>query len=126
MPEADIMVRASHSILVVGDAHAMPPSSMGGMVAAATPDCVAISTLMSDDGETRVRVTDRTWPASQRPERLAFKGTIKVASHILTIEDAELHRYLEWPVAIESVSLQIWINHPREPDDILILTGGLD
>ena len=122
MAEIEVRVRPPHSLILVGDPHGRVPERIDGNLTRATSTCVAIGTLSDLDGETTVRVTDSLRSTAEGAQQLAFEGDVELASNVLRIGNVLGEVYLDWPVSADSVSLQVWVNHPSEPDEIWIVT----
>lgn len=119
----EIEVRAPNSLVLVGDPSGEPPASMAGGLVAATTSCIAVGTLASDDGPTRVRLIDAEFGADL-PPLLAFDGLVDLPGNRLVVTSVLDEIYLEHAVAEAALVVQIWVNHPNEPDQIVVLTRG--
>jgi hypothetical protein len=122
MREVDLTVRPPNALLIVGDARGDPPGvSSGHQLVHATSTCLAIGTLVDADGETRVRVRDLSASTAGRPERLVFDGVVGLPTRKLRVGNVWLDSYVDLAVNVDSVRLQVWVNHPSEPDEVWIL-----
>jgi hypothetical protein len=115
---SEAVVRAPNSILLIGDPTGQPPASLSGGLVAATTSCIAVRTLSSDDGATRVHFAK---PGEDHPAQLVFDGRIKLGSGVLTVQDVYGRTILERVATGRETDIQIWVNHPSEPDEIAIV-----
>lgn len=112
-------VHPPNSLLLVSDSASTDvPTTMGGRLAAFTPSTVAIGTLSESDGSTRVVITDER-PLSH-PEILAFNGTLHIQGGTVVVQSILGERYLELPWRTADAHMWVWVNHPMEPDEVLI------
>ena len=118
MPE--VKVQAPNSLLLIGDSRGKMPQSFEGLVTA-TSSCIAIGTLMEMDGPTRVRLLDDRWYDEPLPLTVAWDGSVKLPHGVLRVENVLGEIYLERKLEPKSVRLQIYVNHPTEPDQIAIV-----
>jgi hypothetical protein len=116
----EIKVQGPNSLLLIGDSRGKPPQTFEGLVTA-TSSCVAIGTLMEMDGPTRVRLLDDRWYDEPLPLTVAFDGSLKLPHGVLRVENVLGEVYLERKLEPKSVRLQIYVNHPTEPDQIAIV-----
>lgn len=112
-------VRPPGSFLVIaGDMHApMPEFDDQEKRLWANEWCIGIGTLSDVDGETELLVTDQ--PHSEFIP-LVFDGVIEAPEKRVTVTDAYLLEAANVHVSSEKARIQIWANHPREPDRIVI------
>lgn len=112
-------VRPPGSFLVIaGDIHApMPEFDDQEKRLWANEWCIGIGTLSEVDGETEVIVTDQPRKESIP---LVFNGVIEAPEKRVTVSDAYLLEAASVHVSSGKARIQIWSNHPREPDRIVI------
>lgn len=92
-----------------------------GAAILSTPSCISVSCLMSQDGESEVVLG----PAKDiHPGRSpAFDGQLEVPHRVVTISTVEGEIVLEAPVADRRTRVRIWVNRPRDPDEIIVGLG---
>jgi hypothetical protein len=113
-------VQAPNSLLLIGDLSGNAPQSFERLVTA-TSSCVVIRTLKELDGPTRVRLMDDRWYDEPLPPTLAWDGSIKLSDGLMKVGNILGAIYLERKMEPQSVRLQIYVNHPTEPDHIAIV-----
>lgn len=90
---SEAFVRAPNSILLVGDPDGQPPTSLSGGLVAATSSCIAVGSLSSGDGETRVCIAAAT---DDHPAHLAFDGHVALDSRVLAVYDVTRIEIRSW------------------------------
>jgi hypothetical protein len=112
-------VRPPGSFLVIaGDMHApMPEFDNQENRLWANEWCIGIGTLSEIDGETEVIVTDQ--PRNESFP-LVFDSVIEAPEQRVTVSDAYLMETASVNVSSNKARIQIWANHSREPDRIVI------
>jgi hypothetical protein len=114
------IVRPPYSVIVVGAGGGQVPPATEGLV---THDAssMAIGTMSSADGATRIRLLDAPIAELDGPADadvdLETDGRIVVSS-------VEGDVYLACSVAAKHVRIRVWCNDPIEPDQITIVVGG--
>lgn len=106
-------------LVLIGDRSGDISETMADRLVAATSSCVAVGTQYSYDGETSITVSDE--PADLKDGSLAFDGVLLASSRtvfICTVFDEVL---LEMSVPTNQTRVQIWTNHPSEPDAIAVV-----
>ena len=116
-------VRPQNSLVLVMDAlQGEIPESMGGKRVSVTGSCVAVGTLMEQDGPTRIRMLDSTRAESEPlPPLVVAETTLQVPSKRLTIQSVLGEAYLEHPVDDAIVNVKVYVNDSWEPDDVAIV-----
>lgn len=108
-----------NSVVFVSDANGGEvPSSMGGAVVAASGSCVAVGCRSEDDGETEF--TLGTLAELDRSEQPAYVGILKTPSRRVAVRSILGRCLLDTAVSGELTRLTIWVNDPREPDEVVI------
>jgi len=94
---------------------------MGGAVVGATAACIAVGCLSEDDGPTDLTLA----PLSEveRAEKPAYDGMLLTPTHRVVISSVVGQRLLELPVLEGLTRIKIWVNHPTEPDKVMIGVG---
>ena len=118
------LVTPSNSVILVMDPQlGKIPNSMNGRVVAATDSCVAVGTKEEYEGPTRIRITDEV--SDDTPPLKVHDGAVEVTSGEIVVANILGEAFLRWPVEGTSVGLQIYINHSTEPDEIVVVVGGV-
>ncbi|GAA1575260.1 hypothetical protein GCM10009804_35080 [Kribbella hippodromi] len=115
-----VAVSPMNSVVLVGDRESGEvPEAMGFGVVAATGSCLAVGARAAVDGETTVRVAGRGEGELGGLSR-AWAGVLATPSGVLVVSDVvgtELLALSVEPV----VSVEVWVNDPREPDLIHVV-----
>ena|SRR5436309_263039 len=115
-------VAAPNALLLLSDINGgMAPNEMQGSLIASTPACIAIGCMSDCNGETEVSVgLGRDVGTSEAP---TFEGELDSPSRTVALRTVLRSRVLEASVRNARTRVRIWVNHPSEPDKIVI---GLD
>lgn len=104
-------------------ARAPLPRRSGSSRIAADSNYLVVGTLMSQDGDTEVTLSDSMSEVSARGVP-AFDGTIETPSRRLVLQSADLEVFLEMKTTGLRSRVRVWSNDPREPDQIAIVVGN--
>jgi hypothetical protein len=74
------------------------------------------------DGASLVTITDA---ATEIGGKEVFHGTIESATGVLTVTDSAAFRYLNIPVPVGCISVDIWADDDRTPDWVWIKLGAI-
>jgi hypothetical protein len=97
------------------------PLSMEGLGIVASRECVNIPAIYWNDGSTTVTLGDFGEIAkSGAPD---FDGFVSTPSRELILFDAEMPEIMRAAVPSRDTRLRIWMNHPTQPDDVVIAIG---
>lgn len=83
--------------------------------------CIIVGCLNFTDGETDFTASNSADDAA--PSAPAFAGSLDTPSGLIEISTSEREVLLRIAVATHVTPVQIWINHPSEPDRILAVFG---
>ena len=115
-----IAVAPPNSIVSVMDRTvAVIPASFGSGLTAATPTCIVVKTLAQIDGETSISISDEPMP-SGTGLRMYSDGVLYTPSRVMSVRSVLDEILLEVVVQSEETLVQIWANHPSEPEEIAI------
>lgn len=106
-------------VLLSAPDHGRPPDVMDGKVIAATEDCVAIG--CQSDGDTEFVLGDLLSVGQDGTP--AFRGRLRVDG-VVALQTVEGVTLLEHAVPTEWVNVWIWLNHPSEPDLVVVGVDG--
>lgn len=108
-----------NSIVIIEDiSGGEVPDLIKGSCIAATASCIAVGTLCEIDGETEFRLGTRSEVDPGTPP--IFQGRLKTPSRKVAIRSVPNDIILEMPVPQPEVTISIWVNHPIEPDQVII------
>lgn len=109
-----------HSLVLLMDYFSgeLPSSFVGGLVTS-TSTCVAIGTISEDDGVASVLVTRSPEGRSNELFKV-HAGKLLVPSKNLSLVDTNNHILATMKVCAEEISFEVWVNHPSEPEKIII------
>ena len=115
-------VAAPNALLFLSDLNGgTAPNEMEGKLIVSTSTCIAIGCMSDFNGETKITVgRAQDVDISQVP---AFDGEVDTPSHTVALKTIDGAQVLEAPVRQSRTRVLIWVNHPSEPDKIVI---GLD
>jgi hypothetical protein len=117
----EVLAAPPNSVILVTDpAIGEVPSAMHGLPAS-TPTCVAVATMTSADGATRIRLNTGDGCTSATVENLALIWEGCITTSVRLAVATVLWDELATVPTHGEVDLQIWANHPDEPSEILIL-----
>jgi hypothetical protein len=87
-----------------------------------TQSCVAVGTLMENDGETSVVLSDDAGVVPAGAEfRRVFGGSIETPTKEIWVSTVNCEGILSLPVPGIASYIEIWANDVSEPDKLLIL-----
>jgi hypothetical protein len=114
-------VAPPNSLILVEDASGgtiADPELLRHSSITATDSCVAICCLNWQDGDTEITLgsTREVDPGSPP----AFQGTVRTPSGNIVVRSVSREVILELAVAKPETAIRVWVNHPREPDNVII------
>lgn len=117
-----------NSLLVVTDVGGgdVPQEFGPGPRIAYAPSCLLVGTLMFMDGETAVVLTDEAPTDLGDQYRLSFDGELETPSKEIQVCTVEWDVVLTQKVPSKLTRVQVWANHPSEPDHLVIVVGKAD
>ena len=109
------------SIYVAGHRKVQIPLHMDKQGIFASPDCINIPALYWNDGDTRVDFG----PVSEIPEirEPDFDGIINTPNKELILFDANEPQYAIAYVPSVDTRIRVWIDHPTEPENVVVAWG---
>ena len=110
-------------LVLIGDRTGDIPETMAGRLVAATSTRVAVGTQYAYDGETSITLSDESVDAMDGT--LAFDGVLETPSRKMTICTVLNEVLLEMNVPTDLTRVQIWTNHPSEPDTIAVVARAV-
>lgn len=117
---SEISVQAPNSLLLIGDPSGAVPESMNGLVSS-TSSCVAVGTLLEQDGPTQIRLLSNSRQGTSLPPTLAWEGFLETPNGKIAVQSILGQTYIEEKTKASSVFVRVYVNHVTEPDQITIL-----
>jgi hypothetical protein len=118
MTDKSVRVAVPNGVIFITDSRGgTPPVPVRGAMVLSTPSCVAVGCMIDCEGLTDIRVTDGEPQFSSLP---LFQGSLETPSRAIVIWAVGGEKLLEVDVAREVTQLRIWVNHPTEPDEVVI------
>lgn len=111
-----------NGVLFLSDAGGgTPPEPRRGAMVLATPTCIAVACKVDCEGPTEIRLDhvssiDPGWPA-------AFDGVLQTPRRSVVVSTVEGKSLLRSGVGGSRIRVRVWLNHPTEPDRVLIGLG---
>jgi hypothetical protein len=103
-------------IFIVEQALGEIPVATGDDAVASTPTCIAVGTFPVQKGDTRISLSDEAPYAIDGT--MMFDGILATPKRQISICSALGQRLLRLDVLGESTRVQVWGNHPSQPDTI--------
>ena len=123
MPLFQMQIETEHPILFLSDSEStISPNVTGHEFVTATHDCLCFLVLSYVDGASLVTVTDK---ACEAVGQKLFTGNIGAASGTLTVTDSHGFRYLNVPVPVGQLSVEIWADDEKNPDWVWVKLGAI-
>lgn len=120
--QRSIRVAPPNSLLFVSDSNGgKVPDFLPERLVLATPSCISVGCLTFADGETEVTLG----PAIEvNPGKSpAFDGDLETPNRAVAVSTVEREKLLEERVPFENTRVRIWVNHPTEPDKVIVGWG---
>ena len=108
-------------ILISGPDGGSIPDLMRGSLIASTPSCVAVGCMADCNGKTEITLgAGREVGLSGTP---VFEGELDTPNREIAVRTVLRENILQATVPHLITRVRIWVNHPSEPDTVII---GLD
>ena len=118
MTDKSVRIAVPNGVIFITDSRGgTPPVPVRGAMVLSTPACVAVGCMIDCEGLTDIRVTDEDPQFSSLP---LFQGSSETPSRAIVVWAVGGEKLLEADVARVVTQLRIWVNHPTEPDEIVI------
>jgi hypothetical protein len=106
-------------ILVMDQTIGVIPEAMNGGLIAATPSCIAVGTASEIDGQVAIELTDE--PLEVDAElRCVSETTLQTPNREVAVCSVHHEKLLAISVEHDISRIQVWVNHPSEPDRIVV------
>lgn len=117
-----VHVSPPNSLLCISDhGKGAIPKYDGDRLIVASPSFIFVGCLMFQDGETQVILGPVENVKPNTPP--AFDAFLDTPQHTVTVSTIHNEILLEQSVPMTSTRLRIWVNHPTEPDEIIVGLG---
>jgi hypothetical protein len=111
-----------NALLLISDVGGgRPPDVMQGALIASTPSCIAVGCMSDSNGETEITLGP-TLELRQR-EHPAFEGELETPNRAVVVWTVLRDTILQAAVPQPRTRVCIWVNHPSEPDKVIIGLG---
>jgi hypothetical protein len=118
MTDKSVRVAVPNGVIFITDSRGgTPPTPVRGAMVLSTPSCVAVGCMIDSEGLTDIRVADGEPRSSGLP---LFQGSLETPSRAIVVWAVGGEKLLEADVANVVTQLRIWVNHPTEPDEVVI------
>jgi hypothetical protein len=115
-------IAVPNALILISDLDGgVPPDVMRGSLIASTPSCIAVGCMSDSNGKTEVTL-GATQEVGPRDDP-AFVGELNTPNRTIAVWTVLRETILQAPVPHPSTRVRIWVNHPSEPDKVII---GLD
>lgn len=112
-------VAVPNAIILISDVGGgTAPDLMRGALVASTPSCIAVGCMSDCNGETEVTIGPAREVASR--ESPAFEGELTTPNHEVAVRTVLNEMILQAHVRYPRTRVRIWVNHPSEPDKVII------
>jgi hypothetical protein len=112
-------VAPPNSLLVISDTDGgIPPEFVPGVLILSTSSCITVGCRMFADGETLVLLGSAAELDPGEPP--AFDGMLDTPKRAVVVSTVERETVLETRVPNARTHVRIWVDHPREPDKVII------
>jgi hypothetical protein len=115
-------IAVPNALLLISDiGGGRPPDVMEGALIASTPSCIAVGCMSDSNGETEVTLA--SMPEFDHRERPAFEGELETPNRAVAVWTALRETVLQAPVSHVSTKVRVWVNHPTEPNKVIVGLG---
>ena len=122
MPVDKISMAPEYLMIFVSDPRAIDVPMQGEKRGIrATGECITIPCLYWNDGDTTV--TMGSFAEVDQRRTADFDTVIETPSRRVVVTDVAMKQYAGQAVSNVKTRVRIWINHPTEPDEVVIAIG---
>jgi hypothetical protein len=108
-----------NSVLLVMDQSAgVIPETIDGVIAN-TPTCIAVGTACECDEQVDIELTDEPPEVDERMQCVS-RSSIATPNREIAVCSAHNDRLLSIKVQHDVSEVDVWVNHPTEPDRIIV------
>lgn len=109
------------SFYIAGSRDVEIPLDMERRGIVASGECLNIPCLYWNDGDTTVTLGYAAEVPETRPAD--FDGILKTPDKTLVLFDANMPEIMRMSLPSRKTRVRVWINHPTEPDEVIIALG---
>ena len=119
MDSKSIRLRVPNGIFFItgSDIKGVPEITRGSCIWPTT-ECIAVGCTPDVDGETSISIGPLDY--IRFANKPIFIGQLETPNHAIMVEIVPGKTILEQRVASDRTQLSVWVNHPREPDNVVI------
>jgi hypothetical protein len=111
-----------NALILISDINGgVAPDVMRGSLIASTPSCIAVGCMSDCNGKTEVTIG--ATHEVDRGDIPAFEGELVTPNRAIAVRTVLRGTISQVRVPHRMTRVQIWVNHPREPDQIIIGLG---
>jgi hypothetical protein len=115
-------VSPPNSIVFISDPNGgVAPRPVRGALILSSPSCVSVGCKMEQDGPTMF-VLGRA-PEVDPGGRPAFDGLLETPNQAIVVSTVERESLLADNVLTKRTRVRVWVNHPTEPDKVIVGVG---
>ena len=113
------VIRPLNSLLFISDSQGGEvPEWVKDKLILSTPSCISVACYPEQDGPTTVKLGP-LWQV-EREERPIFSGHLDTPNRAVIVLTVDEQVVVEAKVPNLRTQVQIWVNHPRWPDEVII------
>ena len=99
------------------------PEYVSGVVAASTGSCISIGIQADVDGETNIKLATEIPEDDRSRMHKGFEGQIATPGKQVAVVTAEFEGVVEQPVTADHSTVEVWVDDPDYPGEVLVLTA---
>lgn len=118
MAKFEVQIATAHPVFFLGDSatRSVPPDT-GAAFVTTTDDCLCFWVMSDVDGTTLVTITEE---ACRVGSNKLFSGSLNAPSGIITLMDSSAFQYVNIPVPLGPVRVDIWADNDLNPEWVWI------
>lgn len=115
-------IAAPNALILISDlGGGIAPNFMGGSLIASTPSCIAVGCMADCNGQTEVTLGAADEVGLRGTP--AFEGELETPNHAIAARTILREMILQAPVPQPRTRVRVWVNHPSEPNRVIIGLG---
>jgi hypothetical protein len=119
---SSIRIAVPNALLLISDVGGgKPPDVMEEALIASTPSCIAVGCMADSNGETEVTLGPT--PELHQREHPVFEGELETPNRAVVVWTVLRDTILQAAVLHPITRVRIWVNHPSEPDKVIVGLG---
>jgi hypothetical protein len=109
------------SFYVAGSREVKVPFGVENKPFVISPECINVSCLMWQDGDTTVSLGWASELDLKKPP--SFDGMLSTPFGVVILFDVNTPEIMSMAVPDKETRIRIWTNHPSEPDEVIVALG---